>query len=169
MGVLVGIGTTILGMYLITVFSTKERPLSKSGFITSCIITLILFTAVTYGFHQLAFEHRGDYRNYKEVNSYIHSLNSEERERFQKVLISQKATLDKKYGVGHDTSIDKYDSADDIAIKNSDRFGVYANPLRIEEYFDDDAYYYWDHIYYFHGIIYVGTMYYLYRRRIQQK
>lgn len=169
MGVLVGIGTTILGMYLITVFSTKERPLSKSGFITSCIITLILFTAVTYGFHQLAFEYRGDYRNYKEVNSYIHSLNSKERERFQKVLISQKATLDKKYGVGRDTSIDKYDSADDIAIKNSDMLGVYANPLRIEEYFDDDAYYYWDHIYYFHGIIYVGTMYYLYRRRIQQK
>lgn len=122
-----------------------------------------------YGVGPMAFEYRGDYRNYKEVNSYIHSLNSKERERFQKVLISQKATLDKKYGVGRDTSIDKYDSADDIAIKNSDRLGVYANPLRIEEYFDDDAYYYWDHIYYFHGIIYVGTMYYLYRRRIQQK
>lgn len=165
MGVLVSIGTTILGMYLIPMFFKKEKPLSKSDFRICCIITFILFAAVTYGFHQLVFENRWDYHNYKEVNSYIHSLNNKEKDSFQKALISQKANLDKKYGVGRDVPIDKYDSAEDISMKNSDRFGVYANPLNVEEYFDDDAYYYFDHIYYFHGVVYAGAMYYLYRRR----
>ena len=158
MGVLVSILTTVLGMYLFTIFSEKEKPLSRSGFMTSCIVTLVLFSALTYCFHQLAFENRWDY-----------SLNNKEKEKFQKALISQKANIDKKYGVGHDMSGNKYDSADTIAIENSERFGVYANPLKVEEYFDDDAYYYWDHIYYFHGAIYLGAMYCLYRRRVKQK
>lgn len=169
MGVLVSILTTVLGMYLFTIFSEKEKPLSRSGFMTSCIVTLVLFAALTYCFHQLAFENRWDYHNYRMVNDYIHSLNNKEKEKFQKALISQKANIDKKYGVGHDMSGNKYDSADTIAIENSERFGVYANPLKVEEYFDDDAYYYWDHIYYFHGAIYLGAMYCLYRRRVKQK
>lgn len=169
MGVLVSILTTVLGMYLITIFSKKEKPLSKTGFMTSCIVTLVLFAALTYCFHQLACENRLDYHDYRMVNDYIHSLNNKEKEKFQKALISQKANIDKKYGVGHDVSGNKYDSADTIAMKNSERFGVYANPLKVEEYFDDDAYYYWDHIYYFHGAIYLGAMYCLYRRRVKQK
>lgn len=136
---------------------------------TSCIVTLVLFAALTYCFHQLAFENRLDYHDYRMVNDYIHSLNNKEKEKFQKALISQKANIDKKCGVGHDVSGNKYDSADTIAMKNSERFGVYANPLKVEEYFDDDAYYYWDHIYYFHGAIYLGAMYCLYRRRVKQK
>lgn len=168
MGALVNIGVTILVIYLITIFIiNKSKPLSKSDFGICCIITLILFAAVTYGFHQLEFDYKYDYRNYKEVNNYIHSLNSKEMGKFQKALISQKANLDKKYGVGRDAPIDKYDSAEDIAMKNSDRFGVSANPLRVEEYFDDDAYYYFDHIYYFHGVVYIVAMYCLYRRRVR--
>lgn len=170
MGTLVNIGLAILIIYLLTIFIiNKEKPLSKSDFRICCIITFILFTAVTYGFHQLAFDYRDDYYNYKEVNNYIHSLNSKEMEKFQKALISQKANLDKKYGIGRDASINKYDSAKDITMKNSDRFGVYANPLRVEEYFDDDAYYYFEHIYYFHGVVYVVAMYCLYRRRVRTK
>lgn len=72
MGVLVSILTTVLGMYLITIFSKKEKPLSKTGFMTSCIVTLVLFAALTYCFHQLAFENRLDYHDYRMVNDYIH-------------------------------------------------------------------------------------------------
>ena len=159
------IAGAILCYYLIVVFAeNKNKPLSKHDFLITCTIILVLFSVVTYCFRDIYVQNHGEYREYKYVNEYIHSLNDNQRKNFQKVLISQKANIEKKYGLEY--SPEKYDLVEAITNKNSDRFGMYVNPMRVEEYFNDDQYYIVDHFYYAAGIVYVIIIYLVYCRRI---
>ncbi|MFR7417917.1 hypothetical protein [uncultured Megasphaera sp.] len=141
------------------------KPLSKGEFKKACIIIFLLTAVFSYSYKELKLEN-DSYGDYKIINEYIHSLSDDKKRRFQNALISQKANLDKKYGIKN--NYDKSYAAEKITDENDNRFGVEANPLLVEEYFDDDSYYYLDNIYYINGIIYAVAMYALYRRRVKK-
>lgn len=105
-----------------------------------------------------------EYVEYKQVNSYIHSLTPKKKSAFEKALISQKANIEKKY------SIDEWSDKKVVAItaisdKNKQRYGVYANPMKVDEYFDDNAHFIADNLEYIGIVVTTGLAYWIYRRR----
>ena len=159
---LMGIGSLILTGFLVTF--DKSKPLSKQLFVKYSIVIFIACMSFSYGFQQVKLEHDYDYSNYKEVNTYIHTLDDKHRKAFQKALISQKSNIELKYGFENSTK--KLDSIDVILEKNKERYGISANPLKVEEYFNDDAYFISDNICFIAIIIYIIGMYYVYRCKV---
>ena len=91
-------------------------------------------------------------------------MDDKHKKAFQKALISQKSNIELKYGFENSTN--KLDSIDVILEKNEEKYGVSANPLKVEEYFNDDAYFISDNICFIAIIIYIIGMYCVYRCKV---
>lgn len=111
--------------------------IDSEQFISRIILltVLLVLAQCSIGFF---FPNYSDYLEYKNAYAYITSLSPEKRTKLQYILSMQRDNLNKKYS--RKAWEERADSANTIGDKNRDRYGVYLNPLRVDEYFDENAY-----------------------------
>lgn len=148
-----------LFLFCVELYSKRKEPLSKSSFIGILIFLLVLWVPLSYCFfYGACVETNYDYKDYRAVNDYIHTLNDKKKISFRNALLSQKANIEKKYGF--EWNDDKQKSIEKIMERNPEN----ANPMKVEEYFNDDEYYIKDHWYALPTIIYLIVAYKTSRR-----
>lgn len=151
-------------IYLVyTINDIKKKPIPKDD-VKSRIIKVVIACLVIFSCAKYHTTLDNEYMEYKQANSYIHSLSPKKKSAFEKALISQKANIEKKYSI-NEWSDKKVDAIMAISDKNKQRFGVYANPMKVDEYFDDNAHFIADNLEYIGVVVTLGIAYWVYRRR----
>lgn len=116
-----------------------KRYLSPKEFKEKLIVLTVLLALFQCGIG-IFFPDYSEYIKYRNARNYITSLPESKQLNLQKALLTQKYNIEKKYGLDRSKTGDRNESAEAIAEKNTNRYGVYLNPLQTTVYFDEDAY-----------------------------